>query len=329
LTEQESLKDSVERSGCDMQQNAFDRVYDARVRSAAFEWLAEQVAIHGDVLQRSVLSQGFTLDGERVPLVGPQGIFKPRTLRDAPLSITTAPEGPYDDAFGPEGLLRYRYRGTNRDHPDNRGLRLAMERRLPLVYFHGIVPGKYVAAWPVFIVKDNPAELFFSVAVDDAMHMGLILDRDEIHGLVSEDSTARRAYITAIVRQRLHQRAFRERVLEAYRHQCSFCRLRHEQLLDAAHIIGDTEPEGEPVVRNGLSLCKLHHAAFDSNFLGLRPDYVLEVRPDIRREHDGPTLVHAIQALHGSSITVPRQPSQRPSPELLEVRYERFRQLVT
>ena len=29
--------------------------------------------------------------------------------------FTTAPEGPYDDAFGPDGLLRYRYRGTNRD----------------------------------------------------------------------------------------------------------------------------------------------------------------------------------------------------------------------
>src|ERR1041384_3036364 len=84
----------------------------------------------------------------------------------------------------------------------------------------------------------------------------------------------------------LISRAFRERVLEAYRYQCSFCRLRHEQLLDAAHIIGDTEAQGEPVVRNGLSLCKLHHAAFDNHFVGLRPDYVLEVRPDILRERD-------------------------------------------
>jgi putative restriction endonuclease len=305
----------------------FDRTQDARVRAAAFEWLSEQVAIHGDVLPRSILAQGFILDGDRIPLVGPQGIFKPRVLRDAPLSITTAPEGPYDDAFGTDGLLRYRYRGTNPDHPDNRGLRFAMERRLPLIYFHGIVPGKYVATWPVFIVKDNPAQLFFSVAVDDATHVGLSVDQNYADGLVSEDNMARRVYITAAVRQRLHQRAFRERVLDAYRHQCSFCRLRHEELLDAAHIIGDTEPMGEPVVQNGLSLCKLHHAAFDSHFVGLRPDYVLEVRPDIRRERDRPTLVHAIQALHGASITLPRHPSHQPSRELLEIRYERFRQL--
>ena len=55
--------------------------------------------------------RGFVLDGERVPLLGPQGVFKPRVLEAIPLSITTVPvvEGesrPYDDAFGPEGLLR-------------------------------------------------------------------------------------------------------------------------------------------------------------------------------------------------------------------------------
>lgn len=135
-------------------------------------------------------------------------------------------------------------------------------------------------------------------------------------------------YITASVRVRLHQRAFRERVLDAYRRQCAFCRLRHEELLDAAHIVPDTDPEGEPVVRNGLALCALHHTAFDRFFLGLRPDYVIEVRADIRRERDGPTLVHAIQALHGSRIVLPRSAPLRPDPQLLEMRYKLFRQNV-
>jgi hypothetical protein len=99
----------------------FDKTYDARVRSAAFEWLSSQVAAYGDVLPRVLLARGFVLEGARVPLMGPQGIFKPRILQEVPLSITTAPEGPYDDAFGGDGLLRYRYRGTNPDHVDNRG----------------------------------------------------------------------------------------------------------------------------------------------------------------------------------------------------------------
>jgi putative restriction endonuclease len=98
----------------------FDRAHDARMRAAAFEWLAAQVADRGDVIPRRVLAEGLVLDGQRVPLLGPQGIFKPRVL-DVPLSITTAPNGPYDDAFGPDGLLRYRYRGIDPTHRDNRG----------------------------------------------------------------------------------------------------------------------------------------------------------------------------------------------------------------
>ena len=130
--------------------------------------------------------------------------------------------------------------------------------------------------------------------------------------------------MTAAVKVRLHQKTFRERVLVAYQHQCAFCRLRHEELLDAAHIIPDTDPLGEPVVSNGLALCKLHHAVFDSNFIGLRPDYVIEVRHDILKERDGPTLAHAIQALHGSHITLPRRNSLRPALGLVEMRYKQF-----
>ena len=96
----------------------------------------------------------------------------------------------------------------------------------------------------------------------------------------------RRAYATAAVRVRLHQRAFRERVLRAYRQQCAFCRFRHPELLDAAHILPDSDPGGEPVVRNGLALCTLHHGKFDRLFLGVRPDDTIEVRPDILREED-------------------------------------------
>jgi len=45
-----------------------------KVRGAAFEWLREQVDIHGDILPRKILSDGFLLDGERVPLMGPQNL---------------------------------------------------------------------------------------------------------------------------------------------------------------------------------------------------------------------------------------------------------------
>ena len=64
-------------------------------------------------------------------------------------------------------MLRYRYRGNNPNHPDNVGLREAMRRRVPLIYFHGIVEGKYEAEYPVFIVGDSPESLTFTVTVDE------------------------------------------------------------------------------------------------------------------------------------------------------------------
>jgi len=299
---------------------------DQRVRIAAFDWLDEQVGIHGDVLPRSILAQGFVFEGQRVPLVAPQGIFKPKILPQMPLSITTTPEGPYEDSFGADGLLLYRYRGTDPQHRDNAGLRMALFSRVPLVYFHGVVPGKYLAVWPVYIVGNDPDNLTFKVEVEDSSYIGFDWQNGVPSNVISDPpAEGRRAYLTAEVRQRLHQRGFRERVLRAYREQCAFCRLRHLELLDAAHIIPDTEPDGEPVVHNGLSLCKLHHAAFDNFLLGVTPDYMIEVREDVLKEKDGPMLIHGLQGLHKKKIILPRRTELRPNRDLLERRYQRFR----
>lgn len=199
-----------------------------------------------------------------------------------------------------------------------------MQERLPLAYFHGIVPGRYLAVWPVFVVGDDPNGLTFTIAVDDATQLRLSETSSSSAVLHDDQEDIRRQYVTAAVRQRVHQRTFRERVLTAYRSQCAFCRLRHEELLDAAHIVPDADPEGEPTVRNGLALCKLHHAAFDRCFLGVRPDGIIQVRPDILEESDGPTLVHSIQALHGRKLYTPRPAHLKPGTDLLEARYARF-----
>lgn len=306
----------------------FERFHDDRVRTAGFEWLSEQVVKYGDVLPRRILEQGYVFNGDRVPFVGPVGIFKPRILQ-IPLSITTVPKGPYADYFGADGLLRYRYRGKDRDHVDNRGLRSAMELRIPLAYFHCLAAGRYMAIWPVLVVHDEPANLTFTIAVDDAAHIGIHFDANGYFSRVEEDiDSGRRLYVTSTVRVRLHQRAFRERVLEAYRRQCAFCRLKHEELLDAAHIIPDTAPEGEPVVTNGLALCNLHHSAFDRFFIGVRPDFIIEIRPDILREGDGPTLKHAIQGLHGQSLVLPTRRAHRPDPAFLARRYDQYREVA-
>jgi putative restriction endonuclease len=69
----------------------------------------------------------------------------------------------------------------------------------------------------------------------------------------------------------------------------------------------------------------LHHAAFDRNFLAIRPDYVVEIRQDILEENDGPMLLHGLKEMHGQQIILPKKYEHRPRQALLERRYERFR----
>ena len=245
---------------------------DTRIRQEAFAWLTEQTELHGDVLPWSALAHGFHSQGQQIRLVSQQGIFKPQALR-LPLSIRTAASGPYGDSFSGD-LLLYKYRGTDPNHRDNEGLHQAMLERVPLVYFHGIAKGKYVAACPVFIVHANPVDLTLSVAVDDAAVIGA--------GLA-------------------------------------------DRIGEPTPVDNPQDEGGEPVVPNGLALCKLHHAAFDRHFVGIRPDYEVVVRQDIREESDGPMLLHGLQGVHGQRIQLPRAPEWKPDPERLARRYERFR----
>jgi putative restriction endonuclease len=293
---------------------------DLQVRLAAFAWLTEQVNIGGDVFSRELLAQGFTYQENRIPLIAPQGIFKPKIL-ELPLTITTISNGPYDDQIASDGLLSYRYRGSDPNHRDNVGLRSLFELQRPLIYFQGITPGKYMAVWPVYVVGDDPSGLTFKIELEDMASVSIERNLSLVQTQVAE---ARRTYLTTTVQVRLHQRAFREKVLDAYLSQCAFCRLRHRELLDAAHILPDNLPNSQPVVVNGLSLCKLHHAAFDSSMLGVTPDYIIQVRKDILDEEDGPMLQYGLKAFHNARLILPKKEEQWPSPDALDYRYRKF-----
>jgi len=290
---------------------------DHLLRLAAFQYLDRLRLTHGDVLPWSVLASGFSFGDIPVPLIGAAGIWKPQIL-DTPISITTSPKNPYGDIIGDDGLLSYRYQASAARAYDNVGLRRAMVEAKPLIYFHGLDRGLYSALWPAVIVADDPATQTFTVACED-----VDLLRTDLTSTVVDD--VRRRYVTRLAVQRLHQTAFRQRVLRAYRESCSVCNLHHVQLLDAAHILADAHERGDPVVTNGLSLCKIHHAAFDANILGVRPDYMIEIRGDILDEIDGPMLRHGLQAHHNGKLFVPRAELERPDRARLEIRYDEFR----
>ncbi|MFD6894120.1 HNH endonuclease [Rhodococcus sp. NPDC060086] len=129
----------------------------------------------------------------------------------------------------------------------------------------------------------------------------------------------------AETKRRLHQPVFRATVMRAYETRCTVCALGHGELLDAAHIVPDSNEAGIASVNNGLALCKIHHAAYDVNILGITPELIVEIRKDLLDEIDGPMLQHGLKERHGQKLMVlPPTRSERPDRDLLAISYERF-----
>ncbi len=71
---------------------------------------------------------------------------------------------------------------------------------------------------------------------------------------------------------------FRRDVLRAYSHRCAICGIQLD-LVDAAHIIPHSHPDGYDTISNGLALCALHHRSFDAGLLYVLEDYSIQVNP--------------------------------------------------
>lgn len=300
-----------------------------RLRSAAFLFLGGLSERRGTPLVGQEDLAAFRFEGQPFRLMATQtGIWKPRLL-SAALSFRTVfaadpSQRPYNDAEGPDGYLRYKWRFTDPTDPsnfnrsDNRAMREAMRQRFPLIWFQGVASGLYMPVYPVYLADEEPDAQQFVVALDV---QSLQLRQD----LELDDPVLVRSYAERVVNERLHQPLFRERVLRAYRSACAICQLRHTRLLDAAHVLPDSAG-GEPIVTNGIAMCKIHHAAYDADIFGISPSYRVGVRPDVMEELDGPTLRYTLQAIDGSMIERPSRRAAWPDPELLAVRWQRFKE---
>lgn len=296
--------------------------FDSRLREEAMLWLAARTHDGADFISSADLMD-FHFEGQPFRLMDAQrGIRKPRQLSSA-LSIRTVytPDDrarPYDDAVGSDGLLRYKWRGVDPDHAENRALRAARQQGSQLIWFFGVGTALYKPIYPIYILWEEPEHQQFVLDV-----AGVAKD------LVSQESPLEerlRRYIIRETRQRLHQPVFRATVIRAYDRRCAVCAFHRIELLDAAHIVPDSEEGGIASVQNGLSLCKIHHAAYDSNILGITPKLIVEIRGDILRDEDGPMLRYGLQERHGHRLmSVPAIKAERPNPASLEQRYERFR----
>jgi putative restriction endonuclease len=292
---------------------------DEDLRSSCFASLAVLCAEFGeDVPYAGGLDRGFAFRAQRVPFLNrQQGIFRARAQRGpAALAIQTSASSPYGDHETDDGIV-YAYRGADAAHPDNRALRAAFELGVPIAYYVATRPGWYKPVFPCFVVADDPSALV------------VLVGPGTMHGPPDEPEPTRiadpieRRYAIRETHVRVHQRRFRGRVLPAYRDQCAICRLKETRLLDAAHILGDLEEHGDAIVSNGVSLCSIHHRAFDHDLVGIDADYTVRVSRRLLDDDDGPML-ELLKGFHEAPLHVPRAAPLRPDRERLAERFERF-----
>jgi putative restriction endonuclease len=271
-----------------------------------------------DIPYVGALANGFPFRGRRVPFLNYQkGIYRAAVQTGpAALSIQTSSKSPYDDEAVTDGFL-YAYRSGDVDQPDNRALRAVHDLQVPVIYFIGTRPGWYKPIFPCFVRNDDPAARMVLVAPG-----ALRGPVDEPEPVPLEDPIERR-YAVRETRVRLHQARFRGRVVPAYSSQCAICRLKELRLLDAAHILSDVLEAGEPTIQNGLSLCAIHHRAFDQNLVGVSPDYVVQVSRKLLEDEDGPML-DLLKGSHDVPLYIPTRAADRPDRERLDVRFARF-----
>jgi putative restriction endonuclease len=294
-------------------------VEDDHLRSACFASLDVLRAEFGDdVPYLNGLDRGFPYAGRRVPFLSTQkGIFRAAVQKGpAALSVQTSWKSPYGDKELDEGFL-YAYRGGDLDQADNRALRAAFTLKAPIVYFWSTRPGRYKPIYPCYAIADDPSAR--QVLLSPGRMAGPM---DEPSPMPVEDPLERR-YAVRETRVRMHQARFRGLVLDAYSDRCAICRLKESRLLDAAHIVGDLEEHGQPVVSNGLSLCSIHHRTFDQNLVGVSPDYTVYVSKRLLEDDDGPML-ELLKTFHAKQIVVPSRSVLRPDRVRLAERFERF-----
>ena len=111
---------------------------------------------------------------------------------------------------------------------------------------------------------------------------------------------------------------FRQAIMRIYDYTCAVCQLYvltldGESVTEAAHIIPFSESHNNDV-RNGISLCQLHHWSFDKGLISVDSNYKVIVS-ELMLER-GPAE-WKLTALHGKGILLPDREALYPAQEAL------------
>lgn len=111
---------------------------------------------------------------------------------------------------------------------------------------------------------------------------------------------------------------FRRAIMQVYTYTCAVCELNirassGESVTDAAHIIPFSVSYNDDI-RNGISLCKSHHWAFDTGLISVNEAYEVIVSPSMTEQ--GP-IASMLTQLRNRRIWLPRGAEYRPAQDAL------------
>ncbi|WP_297081981.1 HNH endonuclease [uncultured Demequina sp.] len=256
------------------------------------------------------------VDDTRLPLLDVSRGIRNVGRWASTLSVLTSERGRYPDREISPGVWRYPYETTpdGKPAPSNTKLRSALVHGTPVLYFYSPVKNVYLLVGMVHVVDDDPSDLEFTIELTG---LGV-----EPKSVVEEDL---RRWVRREVDQRLHQPRFRELVLPAYDNCCTVCDLPIKQLLEAAHIIQDRDAKrGQAVASNGLSLCRNHHRAFDTQILGIDADLQIHVSGTVDSADERAAVKESLTQFHGRRLLHIPRGGNAPDPDRLKTRFDAF-----
>jgi len=291
----------------------------------AFNRVKELSLKYGDSIPHQAISEGFLFNGEKVLLDNRAvGIFKPRQMSESAISIKTTmqrdgSQGIYNDHRESGDHYKYALQRGDPRGVNNRYLWASMATGTPLIYFQAISPGRYTAIWPCFVKEILPEKGYALIAESNKLSTSMLPDYK--YQLPTEIESR---YCVRETKVRMHQASFRQNVLNAYSGKCAITGLQNKTLLEAAHIIPDSELGKIQYISDGIALSRIHHRAYDLNLLGISPDNQIHISDELKQGKDNKFMRDALLEFEGRKLVMPRSAVNRPDSDKLAARFEVF-----
>ena len=112
----------------------------------------------------------------------------------------------------------------------------------------------------------------------------------------------------SIVKSRVNQNFFRSAVLTSYQNKCCITGLPLTELLNASHIVPwSVDADNRLNPHNGLCLNALHDKAFDRGLITIKPDYTIDISPNINNFLDDQSVKDYFLYFKNKKIILPQR----------------------